>query len=739
MPSYCVSTRGISTRALLAVVFAAGGSLGMAGQASAQDSTAPTNGLPGDAVNAYGVSPSRQVLNFVVDLTPKSSSWLNKYAVGPAVKASKSNAGGYFDLLMASQAVSNRFSTGPLFQTGAYSLWNAAGQGANPDSNTTPASSVTGASHVGQQFGVAFLEYGSGQDGLLGDGDDENNIIGSIINFQYRNPNRLLVSRIVGLVNKTSASANGTASFGLGGVDEAGNIHVYGDSFGMTVPQRLSQRELIRSKLSLRNAANLPTVAQSGTGDPSATDTVRVTTTSMTVPGIISSNVTGGSGRPVMLASDFASNYVYESGINTTTTTMSYLPGSAGSPRGSVSFVPQVYGPVNTSGTDVGTVGTLVRTNSNTQTRGLQIFGVKSTGAPDGQTQITLPTTASAMVDPTDNFTPGTTFSPITAHEFTNYASQASFRGGASQVAMTVLSGGDLLVAALVSETGGGSTVPQGQDNYLAVARVPAAGGTPNWLVAAHTGNSQGSAGGLSKAILGRSVTNGPLTTIGRLARYTEVYGSASTGPSISSPALDRAGNIYFMATIALNNGSGGTTFSTGLLRGNYISATGGYQLELITSLGDVYAGQNSATNYQIQFMGVADADSVDSGTIFSGNIVQDVAAGVNLATKPYGSPFTLGALVFHAKIVYDVNGDGVYADPSGAGAGSTSPDQAYNVAMVVMPQIKPGDFNRDGAKTVQDIFDFLTAWFAGNGDYNGSGATTIQDIFDFLGDWFAM
>jgi hypothetical protein len=49
-----------------------------------------------------------------------------------------------------------------------------------------------------------------------------------------------------------------------------------------------------------------------------------------------------------------------------------------------------------------------------------------------------------------------------------------------------------------------------------------------------------------------------------------------------------------------------------------------------------------------------------------------------------------------------------------------------------------PPDFNGDGVVSVQDIFDFLNAWFAGNprADFNGGGIT-VQDIFDFLNAWF--
>ena len=48
-----------------------------------------------------------------------------------------------------------------------------------------------------------------------------------------------------------------------------------------------------------------------------------------------------------------------------------------------------------------------------------------------------------------------------------------------------------------------------------------------------------------------------------------------------------------------------------------------------------------------------------------------------------------------------------------------------------------PADWNRDGHVTVQDIFDFLTSWFASQGDFNNDGQTTVQDIFDYLNGFF--
>ncbi len=50
-----------------------------------------------------------------------------------------------------------------------------------------------------------------------------------------------------------------------------------------------------------------------------------------------------------------------------------------------------------------------------------------------------------------------------------------------------------------------------------------------------------------------------------------------------------------------------------------------------------------------------------------------------------------------------------------------------------------PGDFNGVGGLTVQDIFDFLAAYFSNDprADVNSVGGITVQDIFDFLAQYF--
>ncbi|MFN7022894.1 MAG: GC-type dockerin domain-anchored protein, partial [Phycisphaerales bacterium] len=49
------------------------------------------------------------------------------------------------------------------------------------------------------------------------------------------------------------------------------------------------------------------------------------------------------------------------------------------------------------------------------------------------------------------------------------------------------------------------------------------------------------------------------------------------------------------------------------------------------------------------------------------------------------------------------------------------------------------GDFNCSGTLSVQDIFDYLAAYFAGSpgADVNGSGGISVQDIFDYLEAYF--
>jgi hypothetical protein len=62
-----------------------------------------------------------------------------------------------------------------------------------------------------------------------------------------------------------------------------------------------------------------------------------------------------------------------------------------------------------------------------------------------------------------------------------------------------------------------------------------------------------------------------------------------------------------------------------------------------------------------------------------------------------------------------------------------------YLVRLSIRPVCAP-DYNCSGTLEVQDIFDYLNAWFAGEieSDFDGNGTVEVQDIFDFLNAWFA-
>ncbi len=61
-------------------------------------------------------------------------------------------------------------------------------------------------------------------------------------------------------------------------------------------------------------------------------------------------------------------------------------------------------------------------------------------------------------------------------------------------------------------------------------------------------------------------------------------------------------------------------------------------------------------------------------------------------------------------------------------------------ISAIAAPPPCAADFNHADGLTVQDIFDFLAAWFAGTptADFNHISGLNVQDIFDFLAAWFA-
>lgn len=65
--------------------------------------------------------------------------------------------------------------------------------------------------------------------------------------------------------------------------------------------------------------------------------------------------------------------------------------------------------------------------------------------------------------------------------------------------------------------------------------------------------------------------------------------------------------------------------------------------------------------------------------------------------------------------------------------------DSSADVQAIAGSAVCIADFDRSGVVGVQDIFAYLSAWFARDSktDINGVGGVTLQDVFDFLTAWF--
>lgn len=79
--------------------------------------------------------------------------------------------------------------------------------------------------------------------------------------------------------------------------------------------------------------------------------------------------------------------------------------------------------------------------------------------------------------------------------------------------------------------------------------------------------------------------------------------------------------------------------------------------------------------------------------------------------------------------------------DANAAFCGGTDSDIGQALVRIPLPAtVCIADFNNDGNVSVQDLFDFLGAYFANlpSADVNGVGGVSIQDIFDYLASFFA-
>jgi len=268
---------------------------------------------------------------------------------------------------------------------------------------------------------------------------------------------------------------------------------------------------------------------------------------------------------------------------------------------------------------------------------------------------------------------------------FKQYLSQVPFRGGSGLVGVGQNASNQLVIAATANDSGTGDFI----------ASVTATGpSTSAWIAAAFPGQQ------VLNGLSGTSV------------------GSLTSPTTISAPAVDRLGNIYFVATWI----PAASPQATGLFRA--VKSGPGFVLELILTTGQVITGANSTRPYTITSLALADSDSLASGAFHHQHLIAEQTPGATTADP--SSIRAMGGLIVNAVVTYNNGGT----------------NEAYDTVLFISPTDNPpcpADFNGIGGVTVQDIFDFLAAYFANDprADFNTSGSVTVQDIFDYLSAYF--
>lgn len=691
---------------------------GMAAPALAQDSISLNQGLPGDALDAY--EADNQVVRYVVDLTPFTTSAGTEFGIAPLIKASLGDPA-FFNHLMSAQAISRTMLQNVDFPGAEYAVWDVPGAGVNPTQNSKP--SFITPNGMSNQFAVAFNEFGG----------EAQNVVGALVNVDPMDTSRLFVSRVMAAVNGT-AFGEETASFGGVSVDSNGNTHFRGDEFGLSPANlpagavALTGDNVFRVKMADRAPMVLNLVE--GTGGNDATDQIVANSTqTFTVPSIVAEEFAG---RPIYVGPNFDAQYVAETAPNSTFATTDHLNGLPGggnaNHRGSMAVSDDTF-----FADSVATVSVLTKPNGS-ETSSISVWGVDNNGGIVGSPFHLIYPGAGAS----DNIDAFSYVIPVGGDTgFDHYHSQAPFRGGVSQIALGSDAQGRGLAGAVAYMVGGNND----PSNAIPVARFDVNSGAIEWGVAAWTDATI-----LGQWPEGKPIRDASGNAIGELTPLFQVTGGSPFGPSISSPGIDSAGNLWFVASIQLYEGedddmlpfngleptppNGDDIYTSGLIRAVYDEANFGWNLELVFRLGDTFMGENSATDWTITFLGIADADSISSGSFFSHNVMSMPANGEDISDEPTSDPRHSGGVIVNASIVYEPSVEGVV------------PEERYNAALFVGPITGAsclGDLDNNGLVDGADLANLLANWGPNVGsaaDLNGDGTVDGADLANLLANF---
>ena len=713
----------------------------LAGACAAQDSVSRNanggSGLPGDALRPW--TGASQRTNYVVDLATISTSGGTLLGIAPIMKSGQVSAS-RFTAFNGASSISQTLRRDTPFPAASYASWTAAGGGVNATENNQALVTPVPASGNASVFGVGFMDF----DELLVSATNvfTNQLVGGLVAFDPAAPDRLYVSRIIAAVNNP-LGANDRSQFGYGAIDADGNLCFRADSFGASGPATslLVGDNYFRVRLATRGTT-VNVIDNAGATAASSTDWL-LQRSSMThaTPACVPQDVAG---RPLLVGADFAGAMKLEQSALTLASTTAHRPGATDH-RGALSVSGRSIFPGS-----VATAAILTRSlTGGGKTDAMSVSGLLQDGSVATARTLKLPAT---LTDSCDSFA-----WPLGGGDFRHFDSQVTFRGGTGPVSVALDQAGRALAAAVLHN--GGSPLASNPFNAIAAARFNPADpvSAVQWTTIGWVNSStltgkelQGDYGadgipGTGDAGEGDGQVDAVDAPIGRLASMSEL-GVGLVGPSMSTPTFDAAGNAYFVAAAALKRRTGPQNpfdFKLVVVRGLYDPSSFCYSLEVLAESGQVFAGRNSGRSYRLAALNLADADSISTAAIWSGSAMQQAWNGEDTSSLAPDAPQHLGGLVLSARIVYDVNEDGLFNDPTAVGGDVNSVDEAYNVVLYVgnvtpLAPPCPADYNQDGGVDGGDVEAFFFDWESGssNADVNFDGGVDGGDLEVFFNAW---
>ncbi len=152
--------------------------------------------------------------------------------------------------------------------------------------------------------------------------------------------------------------------------------------------------------------------------------------------------------------------------------------------------------------------------------------------------------------------------------------------------------------------------------------------------------------------------------------------------------------------------------------------------------------GANSASEYSIDFLGTANgAGGANPGSLWSNNVSAMAWNDSDITGTMPGDEISNGGVIVNTSITYDIDGDGIFNDPT---SGNFNPDAPADESVQRCPVHRllpgrpgtcPADLNGDGTLNFFDVSAFLTAFNSMNpiADFTGDGNFNFFDVSAFL------